>query len=195
LLSNGVKIDPRVVRTRKLLVDAFLQVQRTKDFEDLTIQDITDQATVNRATFYAHFQDKYDLLEQVIHDGFAITLEKRLNVPIHSQQAHLRQLLLAISDHLVTIQSNCQRSYRMFGSMVEAQIKAQVRDHIRAWLAEDLTFRNVSPQQRDIAASIVTWSLYAAALEGQERASQSSINEIAEQTLPLINASIEALLA
>lgn len=194
MLSNSVKVDPRVVRTRKLLIDAFIEVQREKNFDDITIQDITDRATVNRATFYAHFQDKYELLDTIIHDGFALTLEARLHMPMPNYREHLRQLLLAITDHLGTVQTQCQRSYRMFGNMVEAQIKAQVREHIREWLAEDLAFRNVSPQQRDIAASIVTWSLYAAALEWQAQTGRVTPEQIAEQALPLINASIEALL-
>ncbi|MEH7175975.1 TetR/AcrR family transcriptional regulator, partial [Priestia megaterium] len=61
-----VKVDPRIIRTRKLLMDAFIKVTRKKDFKDITIRDITDEATVNRATFYSHFQDKYDLMDVAI---------------------------------------------------------------------------------------------------------------------------------
>ncbi|MBI4304912.1 MAG: TetR family transcriptional regulator, partial [Chloroflexi bacterium] len=45
--------DPRVKRTRKLLHDAFDSLLSEKSFEAITVQDIAERATVNRATFYA----------------------------------------------------------------------------------------------------------------------------------------------
>lgn len=57
------QIDPRVLRTLELLMDGFIELAMKKDLNDITIKDITSAATVNRATFYNHFYDKYDLLE------------------------------------------------------------------------------------------------------------------------------------
>jgi len=39
-------------------------------FRDITVQEIADRATVNRATFYAHFEDKFDLLDSAIREPF-----------------------------------------------------------------------------------------------------------------------------
>ena len=50
-------VDPRVKRTRKLLQQAFLELFQEKGFAAISIQDITERATANRATFYAHFAD------------------------------------------------------------------------------------------------------------------------------------------
>ncbi len=61
-------VDPRVKRTRKLLQQAFLELFQEKGFAAISIQDITERATVNRATFYAHFQDKYALLDSIIRE-------------------------------------------------------------------------------------------------------------------------------
>src|SRR5205807_1741174 len=47
-------VDPRVKRTRKLLQQAFIELFQEKGFASISIQDITERATVNRATFYAH---------------------------------------------------------------------------------------------------------------------------------------------
>ncbi len=54
--------DRRVQRTRQLLQGALLSLIREKGFEALTVQDIIDRANVGRATFYAHFDNKEDLL-------------------------------------------------------------------------------------------------------------------------------------
>ncbi|MEW6401631.1 MAG: TetR/AcrR family transcriptional regulator [Chloroflexota bacterium] len=59
-------IDRRIQRTRQLLQDALVALILQKGFEAVTVQDVIDRANVGRSTFYAHFQDKEDLL----HSGF-----------------------------------------------------------------------------------------------------------------------------
>ena len=54
--------DLRVRRTRKLLQQALLEAASEKGFAHVTVRDITERAMVNRATFYRHYEDKYDLL-------------------------------------------------------------------------------------------------------------------------------------
>lgn len=56
------RIDPRVKRTRQLLRNALIELIPEKGYNTITIQDITDRATLNRATFYLHYRDKDDLL-------------------------------------------------------------------------------------------------------------------------------------
>lgn len=51
-------MDPHAIHTRMRLMDAFHQLLHTKDFDQISIKDITDIATVNRATLYAHFLDQ-----------------------------------------------------------------------------------------------------------------------------------------
>ena len=62
--------DPRMRRTRQLLQGALMQLLGSKPFDDISVQDITDAATVNRATFYDHYTDKFALLEALIAGGF-----------------------------------------------------------------------------------------------------------------------------
>lgn len=54
--------DRRVQRTRELLRGALFALIRERGFEELSVQDIIDRANVGRATFYAHFDNKDDLL-------------------------------------------------------------------------------------------------------------------------------------
>ncbi|KOY80552.1 TetR/AcrR family transcriptional regulator [Lysinibacillus macroides] len=58
------KLDPRVRRTRQLLRDALVELIDEQGYEKITVQDITQRATLNRATFYLHYRDKLDLLYQ-----------------------------------------------------------------------------------------------------------------------------------
>lgn len=61
---NQKRSDLRILRTKKAIYGAFIEILGEKGLEAITIKDITTKANINRATFYHHFQDKYDLLEQ-----------------------------------------------------------------------------------------------------------------------------------
>ena len=54
---------PRIVRSRRMLMDAFVKLLSKKEFEDISVQEIADEATLNRATFYLHYPDKNALLQ------------------------------------------------------------------------------------------------------------------------------------
>lgn len=60
--------DPRVKRTRQAIRDALISLIHEKNFDSITVQDIAEKATVNRATFYSHYYDKYDLLDKSIQE-------------------------------------------------------------------------------------------------------------------------------
>ncbi len=66
------KLDPRVIRTRQLLRNALIALITEKGFESITVKEITDRATLNKATFYLHYRDKEDLLvkstEQLVEE-------------------------------------------------------------------------------------------------------------------------------
>ena len=59
-------IDRRVQRTRQLLQKALSELILEKDYEKVTVQDVIDRANVGRSTFYAHFQDKDQLLHSIL---------------------------------------------------------------------------------------------------------------------------------
>lgn len=66
------KIDRRVKYSLMVIKESFINLLRQKPISKITIKEICDGADVNRATFYAHFSDQYDLLhhiEQELIDG------------------------------------------------------------------------------------------------------------------------------
>jgi AcrR family transcriptional regulator len=69
--------DPRVLRTRQLLRTALVSLISEKGYSSTTIQNITDRATLNRATFYLHYRDKNELLT----DAFSELIVKATPLP------------------------------------------------------------------------------------------------------------------
>jgi AcrR family transcriptional regulator len=59
-------LDRRVQKTRKLLQDALIELVAEKGYEAVSIREILDKANVGRSTFYAHFQDKDQLLHSIL---------------------------------------------------------------------------------------------------------------------------------
>lgn len=68
LLINGgddlEKLDRRITKTRLEIKEAFIALMQEKNFNELTVRDITERANINRTTFYKHYLDKFDLLDK-----------------------------------------------------------------------------------------------------------------------------------
>ncbi|MFD1774110.1 TetR/AcrR family transcriptional regulator [Paenibacillus rhizophilus] len=62
------KVDRRVLKTQEAIKKAFLELMNEKKFDEITIQDISDRANVNRSTVYLHYLDKFDLLDKLIEE-------------------------------------------------------------------------------------------------------------------------------
>lgn len=67
-MAKNVKTDRRVRRTRTLLIHALISLLEEKSFKDITVKDLCDAADINRGTFYLHYKDIYDMIEQLEQD-------------------------------------------------------------------------------------------------------------------------------
>lgn len=70
------RIDRRQARTKQLLRKALLDIIAEKGVDGITVTDITSRADVNRGTFYLHYQDAPDMLNQIMTDITASLLSK-----------------------------------------------------------------------------------------------------------------------
>ena len=62
------KVDLRVQRTKKAILETFFELLEEKHFSNISVIDICEKALINRGTFYTHFQDKNQLLEKIVYD-------------------------------------------------------------------------------------------------------------------------------
>lgn len=175
------RLDPRIKRTRQLLEQAFAEVINTKGFQDASVQDIAERAGVNRATFYAHFDDKYALLDYVIRQSFRREIESRLLNACHFSVENLRLLIVTVCEFLAKAPAACKQPQTQFDSLMEAQVKGQVRELIQNWLGQSLS--KVSPE---IAATAASWAIYGLALHWSREKERPSAEEFAAQVLPLV---------
>lgn len=64
--------NPQFLRTDKAIMQALISLMREKPFEKITVQDILAETPVTRATFYAHYHDKYEIVERMLSHFFAM---------------------------------------------------------------------------------------------------------------------------
>jgi AcrR family transcriptional regulator len=153
-------LDPRIRRTRELLQQALAKLLETKEFEKISVQDIADLATVNRATFYDHYPDKYALLGCMVGSRFQQLLAERELQFDGTCGGALKALVLAVSEYRA----------RMRGPdgtrEVEPHVESAMIGVIRYILMEGL--RHHPPQSGispELVAAAASWAIYGAVRE------------------------------
>ena len=82
--------DLRVRMTKKMLIEAFLRLRKQKPLRRITVSELCSEAGVGRGTFYAHYQDVYDLnerLEGQFLEEFSVALRDALEHQENIQSA------------------------------------------------------------------------------------------------------------
>ena len=175
------KLDPRVKRTRQLLEQAFMDVLREKGFQTITVQDITERAGVNRATFYAHFDDKYALLDHSIRQGFLQEIQKRMLHSCRFSTDNLRNLIVAVCEFTSNTNSHCKPPQPQFESLVETQVKDVMYELLLKWLKQlDV---EVAPET---AATAASWAIYGLAAQWGHSKQPKPVDVFAAEVLPLV---------
>ncbi len=185
------KEDPRVIRTRQLLQQAFMELMLEKSFQAITVQDIAERATVNRVTFYAHFADKYALLETTSRAMIRQQLRGQLPEGTPFSPENLERLILTLCEFLAEVRRHCPPPHGQLEPLMEKQIKAELYEILHGWLVEmpaDSSKGHPTPEQ---AAMIASWAIYGAAVQWVQQARQEPARDYVQQVLPLILGSLQ----
>ncbi|MDO8885099.1 MAG: TetR/AcrR family transcriptional regulator [Pseudotabrizicola sp.] len=140
-MSDITPDDRRARRSRRALAEALWQLIQQSDWAEISVQMICDRADVARSTFYAHFQTKQDLLDEVFAAGEAALADQ-------AQDGGLDGTLLWLVEHLAT---GAAFHRRLQGSPAGHAIMTRFRRQMRARFAVGLTAEGhaVSPQVLD----------------------------------------------
>jgi AcrR family transcriptional regulator len=134
---------------------------RDKSFDDISVQDITEVATVNRATFYDHYTDKYALLEAMVAGGFHKLLNDRKVGYDGSCASAASPIVLAACDYLCEFHSSqdaCQKQ-----TAFEPLIDVAIINAIRRVLVGGVTKAvSASAFQSEMIATSASWAIYGA---------------------------------
>jgi AcrR family transcriptional regulator len=97
--SAAEATDPRILRSRQMLMEALARLLNRKEFDDISVQEIADEATLNRATFYLHYADKNALLQAMTAARFRDLIARR-GLSFTDCDGALRAIALGVCDYL-----------------------------------------------------------------------------------------------
>ncbi|WP_269055289.1 TetR/AcrR family transcriptional regulator [Paenibacillus tundrae] len=155
-----------------------------KDFSAITVQDITQKATINRATFYAHFADKYELLESVLSYAFQEYVLKQIDAEAHLTEETLKQLVISLCNYHDS-SNQCIKKYESVAPIFEENIKAQLEKLVLE-LAMSQTDGAEPPKTLAYLATMLSWSIYGVTYRWNLEERQESPAELAERVVPFM---------
>jgi AcrR family transcriptional regulator len=169
---SDTKTDPRVLRTRKLIMDSFMELSDKKEFKDITVKDITTEAMINRATFYYHFEDIYNLLEKVLSEVLLINLDSEVYQKSELNEEAFISIFKAITNFQKSLSNRCHRGYE---DTIARIIREQLELIFYKMLVKQHSTDDGEKAQR-VTAVMLSWGIYGASVEWR-RNSQSIIPE------------------
>ena len=110
--------DARVVRTKKNIRSAFVELLKEKPFDEITITELCDKAKLSRITFYTHYTDKYELVESLFQEMMHSSsedfraLQQKNNAdgdPLRSYCNMLDSIINLYENHTVFLRQMSQR--------------------------------------------------------------------------------------
>jgi AcrR family transcriptional regulator len=195
VLCNDEKIDPRVKRTRQLLQQALNSLIQEQEFQSITVLDIAARAEVNRATFYAHFEDKYALLNYSMRESLNAMLEANWPDKPPFTLDNLRLLAMTVAEFVGKFFDHCMPTTRQEGQFLMAsQVHAHLNEILARWIEHtqpDIAQRGISAEH---AAQVLSWVIFGSVMEWARTERKKPPTQMIDEMLTLLSTGIHELL-
>ncbi|MGB9067471.1 MAG: TetR/AcrR family transcriptional regulator [Candidatus Acidiferrales bacterium] len=172
--------DPRILRSRRMLMNSLAKLLTQKEFEQISVQEIADEAALNRATFYLHYQDKAALLQAMTESRFRELMDRR-GITFSNCDGALRAIALGVCDYLTEI-TNCP----VKGALIplEGSIIPVIEGMFRHGLES-----HEPPPGVDVAllAATAGWAVFGAARQWLQTADRIPAEQMAARIEALVN--------
>lgn len=136
---SAKNVDRRVRKTKKLIKDSLTKLMREKGVKDITVRELSDLADINRGTFYTHYKDVFDLLEQIEQEMFE---EFNDTISKYSAQDVLENPGLILSQIFTFLGANSELCISLIGKNGDIAFVDKLKDLVRhkflyEWVGDD----------------------------------------------------------
>jgi len=139
-----------------MLMESLAKLLITKEFEDISVQEIADQATLNRATFYLHYPDKNALLQAMTGVRFRDLIDRR-GITFTDCDGALRGIALGVCDYLAE-STSCP------GQLARIPLEGSIIPVVEAMLQEGISRHLLAPGvDARMLATTAAWAVFGAA--------------------------------
>jgi AcrR family transcriptional regulator len=180
------KTDPRVLRTRRLIMDSFIDLSAKKEFKDITIKDITTEAMINRATFYYHFEDIYDLLDKALSEVLLVNLNEDVYKTDKLNEEAFIRIFRAITNFQKSLSNRCHRGYE---DTIARIIREQLEIIFYTMLVKQSTTEDKEAPK--INAVILSWGIYGASVEWKRKGMTIPPEDFIKPSIPYLLSGID----
>lgn len=188
-MKKETKIDQRIQKTYQSLITAFFQLLNERKFEEVTVNDLCNQANIRRATFYKHFADKYDFFTFVVDYIFdQYTPDYDCSIP----RVRPLSFYLGIIEHILCFLSERESMVRMIAesgmyATLKTIIITEISGEIQAYLEDDQKNGAVLPASPEITAQFFTGAIITSITYWFSSDRSLSQEELLKQLTSLIN--------
>ncbi len=194
MVTHVKGVDPRVKRTHQLLQQALLELMREKSFASITIQDIAERATVNRATFYAHFEDKYELVDSIIREKFQRKVASKLPIASSWEVSTLRVLIGAVFDFLTEMHNACKLTATRFEPLFERTVQQELYELLLSWLKQVPASGTGWQVPVGTMALVMSWAIFGAAVQWSRGGRITTTEHMVDHVLIVITEGVVRLI-
>ena len=166
--------DPRILRSRRMLMDALVKLLAHKEFDDISIQEITDEATLNRATFYLHYPDKNALLQATTEARFRDLIARR-GLSFSDCEGALRGIALGVCDYLAE-STGCP------SQLAKMSLEGSIIPVVEGMFLEGTSHHAIAPGvDPALLATTAAWAVFGAALRWYQTPDRIPAEEMASK--------------
>ena len=123
------KDDRRVRKTKKVLRDGLAELMLEKELRNITVRELVDKVDIHRATFYVHYQDIYDLYEQIENSVVKEIITQMDDVSLSDEQFYHKLVEYIYDNKMICRILLTQKGTRSFRQRIEAEMEIRyVRD-------------------------------------------------------------------
>lgn len=143
--AKPAKTDRRQVRTKQLLYRALMDLIQEKGAANVTVTDLTNRAEVNRGTFYLHYRDVPDMLEQLKEEVFESirSCVVKLNIPQAMQYADRNEIYPPSVRIFEAFIQHADFLRLMFGAKGDLSFALRFRKLIEAHITSQIDLKHI----------------------------------------------------
>ena len=171
--------DPRILRSRRMLMDSLAKLLIRKEFEDISVQEIAGEATLNRATFYLHYPDKNALLRAMTAERFRGLIARR-GLSFTNCDGALRAIALGVCDYLAET-TICP------GQLAKMPLEGSIIPVVEDMFREGAGNHPLKPGvDSELLATTAAWAIFGAARGWYQTPDRISAEEMAGKIAEMV---------
>ena len=136
------KNDLRVLKTKRSIREAFIEMLCEMDYEEITVKELTARAMINRKTFYAHYDSLDNLLEELQHETAQKFIERTKNMKRPRDIDKVTREFFIFSEELGKLGEKLNSSDTHLREKIQHEIMTQTWEK-KLSKPDDIFFQNV----------------------------------------------------